>query len=278
MSIEDFSAAIKPKVQGSWNLHKHLPRNLDFFVLLSSVAGLTGSRGQSNYAAGCTYQDALARHRVSQGYKCISLDLGSILSVGYAAEKDLTETLEANGFVGLRKNELFALLDYCCNPSLPLQTTQTCQIVTGISGIETLSAAKLEQVYWAKKPLFSIVKQNRIAESFRDSDSSNSADYSSLLKNTGSQLAIEEIFVEALKTKIASSLSVPKEDIDADKAIYTFGIDSLVALEVRYWFMKEMKADVAIFDIMQNRSLVALAQFAAGKSEYCRQFNEESAI
>lgn len=268
MSRENFDDTIKPKVQGSWNLHKHLPQHLDFFVLLSSVAGVTGSRGQSNYAAGNTYQDALARHRVSLGEKCISLDLGPILSIGFAAEVDMTEALEADGFVGIRKSELFALLDYCCDPSLPLCTAQNCQIVTGISGIESLKADKLERAYWAKKPLFSILKQKRDVETSTSGNAGGTVDYAHLLTSAESQAAAEDIVVEALKSKLSNSLSVPKEDIDAEKAIYSFGIDSLVALEVRYWFMKEMKANIPIFDIMQNQSLLALGQFAAGKSEY----------
>jgi hypothetical protein len=51
----------------AWNLHHCLPRDMDFFILLSSVAGLVGNRGQANYAAGNTFQDALASHRVSLG-------------------------------------------------------------------------------------------------------------------------------------------------------------------------------------------------------------------
>lgn len=268
MSIEDFNAAIKPKVQGSWNLHKYLPQHLDFFVLLSSVASVTGSRGQSNYAAGNTYQDALARHRVSLGERCISLNLGPVLSIGFAAEVDLTETLEADGFVSIRKSELFALLDYCCNPSLPLCTAQNCQIVTGIGGIESSKADKPDRAYWAKRPLFSILRQNGEVERLTNGNVGDTVDYASLLASAESQTAAEDIVVEALKAKLSNSLSIPKEDVDAEKAIYAFGIDSLVALEVRYWFMKEMKANVAIFDIMQNQSLLALGQYAAGKSEY----------
>ena len=268
MSKEDFNAAIKPKVQGSWNLHKHLPRALDFFVLFSSVASVTGSRGQSNYSAGNTYQDALARHRVSLGEKCISLNLGPVLSIGYAAEVDMTETLEADGFVSIRKSELFVLLDYCCNPSLPLCTARNCQIVTGVSGIESLKANKPERPYWANRPLFSILKQKGAVETSTNGNAGDAVDYASLLASAKSQTAAEDIVVDALKAKLSNSLSIPKEDVDAEKAIYTFGIDSLVALEVRYWFMKEMKANIAIFDIMQNQSLLTLGQYAAGKSEY----------
>ena len=50
--------AIRPKVNGSWNLHQYLPKDLDFFVMLSSSAGIAGARGQGNYAAG-VYNDSL---------------------------------------------------------------------------------------------------------------------------------------------------------------------------------------------------------------------------
>lgn len=52
MTHEQFQGVIGPKVQGSWNLHNLLPKDMDFFILLSSSAGIAGSRGQGNYAAG----------------------------------------------------------------------------------------------------------------------------------------------------------------------------------------------------------------------------------
>lgn len=52
MTIEDYRAAVRPKVQGTQHLHELMPKNLDFFICLSSVGGIVGSRGQGNYNAG----------------------------------------------------------------------------------------------------------------------------------------------------------------------------------------------------------------------------------
>lgn len=52
MTHEQYIGAVRPKVQGTWNLHQYLPKDMDFFVLLSSSAGIAGSRGQGNYSAG----------------------------------------------------------------------------------------------------------------------------------------------------------------------------------------------------------------------------------
>lgn len=53
-----------PKVRGTLNLDaatRHL--DLEFFALFSSVAGVYGSPGQSDYSAANAFLDAFARHR-----------------------------------------------------------------------------------------------------------------------------------------------------------------------------------------------------------------------
>ena len=52
MTYEAWRNTIDPKVQGTWNLHDAMPKDMDFFVCLSSIAGCAGSRGQGNHAAG----------------------------------------------------------------------------------------------------------------------------------------------------------------------------------------------------------------------------------
>lgn len=268
MSLSDFNKAIKPKVQGSWNLHQALSKDLDFFLLLSSITGVTGSRGQRNYACGNTFQNALARHRVSLNQKAISLDLGSILSIGFAAEKDLSAALEKDGFQGIKKAELFALLDYCCDPALPVQTAWGSQIITGLGGIEKMEKERLMDMYWTRKPLFGVLRQKNRGNASASANSSSAVDYEHLLKTAPSQQVAETVVVDALKQKLAAGLSIPVEDIDPDKAAHSFGIDSLLALDLRYWFQNVMGADVTIFDIMQSSSVRVLAGVAAGRSEY----------
>lgn len=267
---------MRPKVHGSWNLHNLLPQDLDFFLLLSSVSGITGSRGQTNYAAGNTFLDALAKYRVAQGQRCISLDLGSILDIGIAAEHDLTESLEKDGFRGIKETELLALLDHCCDPSLPLPSKpEQSQIVTGLSGINGLDAHRLSQVYWAGKPLFSTIRaaSTTSTTSYNDSKISNAnknlqgPNFAELLKTAHSLVAAQAILIEALQQKLAGSLNIPLDDIDPERAIPTFGIDSLVALEIRYWFTKEVGVQVGVIDIMQSPSVRTLARKAVERSE-----------
>lgn len=266
MSLENFKAALTPKVRGSWNLHIHLPENMDFFILLSSTAGVIGSAGQSNYAAGNTYQDLLARHRVSLGRKCFALDLGLVLSVGYAAEiSGMTDSLKKKGHSGIREIELHAMLDYLCDPSLKVPSPFDTQIVTGLDKILTMGKEAVDQPYWMRKPLF----RNLVLIGGDTQGSEPSVNYETLLRSvTGSQAEVGNVIGRSLIQKLARLLSIPEADIDSAKPVYSYGVDSLVAVEIRYWLMKELKTDVSIFRIMSNDSLDLLSFWIAGQSDF----------
>jgi NADP-dependent 3-hydroxy acid dehydrogenase YdfG len=86
MTFEQWTQSLAPKVQGSWNLHRYLPADMDFFVMLSFMAGIIGNPGQANYSAAGTYQDALSRHRRAHGRASKVADLDIVSDVDYIAE------------------------------------------------------------------------------------------------------------------------------------------------------------------------------------------------
>ncbi|KAJ8106568.1 hypothetical protein ONZ43_g7025 [Nemania bipapillata] len=76
MSYTQWCRAIEPKTRGSRNLLANLwPGDKPFFILLSSITGVIGNTAQANYAAGNTFEDALAHHaRTHLGINATSLD------------------------------------------------------------------------------------------------------------------------------------------------------------------------------------------------------------
>lgn len=276
MTADQLSAALQPKVQGSWNLHSLLPRELDFFILLSSYAGVIGSVGQSNYAAGNTYQDALARYRIAHGEKAIAIDLGAVESAGFLFEHpELASFLDSTGHVGMSEAELLALIEYYCNPNLPVPSPLKAQVVTCLQLPSTLRAKDLVDFSWLAKPMFSQLHQiDAQADSAADAGASKSSDLAAKLeyslRGAESLSDAADVICEALKTKLGRILGIDRDNVDATKPTHSYGVDSLVAVELRNWFKKAVSADVAVFDILGNESMAVLAAGVAEKSEFVK--------
>lgn len=267
MTVTDFQAVLQPKVQGSWNLHVHLPKAMDFFILLSSTGGVIGNRGQSNYSAANTYQDALARHRVSKGEKCVSLNLGLMLEVGFAAERqNLMDRLRGAGHEGISQAEFLAMLDYFCNPALALLPPSRAQIVTGAGISAAQKAKRLAETFWMSRPLFRGLKQMDKMNLSLDDISKATTDYAAMLRSADSQAAAEAIIAQAVARKLSIALCMPEEDVEVDKPPHAYGVDSLVAVELRHWLAREFNAEVPIFDILGSESIFNLGVLVAEKS------------
>ena len=277
MPFETFTKAIDPKVAGSWNLHQLLPKDLDFFILLSSVSGVAGYINQANYAAGNTYQDAIARHRVANGQKAVSLDLGVIENVGYVAERPgMRESVKMHGILPFGDTELLALLDHYCDPNLGVLSPSTCQVITGLDVPASLAARGQDPAYWMSKTQFGHLRQLRstnipatTTSTTTDPDNNNKIPTSALLTASVSTTEAASIVSTSLTAKLSTVLSMPIENIDPNRPPHSVGVDSLIALELRNWFAKEIGAEVSVFEILGNESVLDLGSKAAGRSGYC---------
>lgn len=285
MTFEQWEASIQPKVQGSWNLHNLLPTGMNFFILLSSVSGVIGSGGQTNYAAGNTYMDALAHFRISRGEKAVSLDLGWMKSEGVVAEsKFLQKGLAAAGFLmPIGQEEFFALLDHYCDPALELLTSLTCQTVVGLETRAAVHAKGIDDPLWMQRPMFRVMYHQpglyeAAAASSSDGEVGNNAiDYAAAFTRAHSLTEAGARVADGLVAKLARALAVPPDDIDPSKPLHAYGVDSLLAVELRNWFSEKINADVAVFDVMGSTSITALGVTVAAKSLF-RQASWETDV
>ena len=272
MTFSDWTTTIRSKVHSSCNLHVLLPRNLDFFVMLSSLAGVAGSPGQANYAAGNTYQAALAHHRVLAGEKATAIDLGWMGSVGVIAENEKYRRgkEDAADMAQIEEAEFHALLDHYCDPNLELTSPPKTQPMVGLVTPAQFRTIGLEAPYWMQRPVFAPLAQMGLVgltSSDPDVRTSEAVDYMAEILGAQSLTEAGAVVVSGLVRKLCKVLSAASaEEIDVGKPLHSYGVDSLLAVELRNWFAKEFKADVAIFDIMGAENIAKVGDLVAERS------------
>lgn len=74
------------------------------------------------------------------------------------------------------------------------------------------------------------------------------------------------MITRALARRLARALAVPVEDIDVHKPPFAFGVESLVAVELFFWFSNEVRASISVIQILGDYTLAQLAALAAAVS------------
>lgn len=270
MTYSQWEAALKPKVAGTWNLHSVFKDSLDFFVLLSSATGVVGSRGQGNYAAGSTFQDAFARYRASLKVPVRTIDLSSVASEGYAAEnKAAAAHARKQGFSTMKLESLFSLLNHAILYPVP-EDISGAQVVIGIARADPASSSTDEASLQRADPLFSHtwIKQSSNAVSGTPTHKLDlRVTLSSVTSSSDAIAAVQSAVVK----KLSQLLAMPEEDIHADQSVSSYGADSLVAVELRNWVSKQLEAHVQIFELMSGQAIEVLAKMFAKRSRLVPQ-------
>ncbi|GFF95380.1 hypothetical protein CNMCM8927_008449 [Aspergillus lentulus] len=266
MTPDEFRQPIAPKVAGTWNLHQaslEQSTSLDFFTLLSSVSGLVGQLGQANYAAGNTFLDSFAAYRLQQGLPACSINLGPIDDVGYLANDEqgtmLNRVFETRGWTPIHE----ALLHQILRISILQQThrlnqSHTGQLVTAIVPGET----PFEPVH-----RFSALAGLNTAKTGGGVDAESKSKLMLLKKgSTGDtdHAILLAAAVELVNPVLMRSLGVG-EALDPTRPLSNYGVDSLVAVELRNWVRQQLEIEVSALEIVGARTLTALCETLLGK-------------
>ncbi|KAK0633152.1 hypothetical protein B0T14DRAFT_560771 [Immersiella caudata] len=154
MTYPDWALASRVKTIGSYNLHRLLPQShLDFFLFLSSAAGVIGNRGQSNYAAGNAFQDALARYRSARGQRTVSLDLGPIIGAGMV-DQEMMDLLRSVGYFGIRFADMLFMVERAIAGFATGDKPLPPQVVMGVGTGGLIRQTCPADPFWAETALF----------------------------------------------------------------------------------------------------------------------------
>lgn len=257
----------------SWNLHCALPQHgLDFFLMTSSIMGILGSVSLAAYNAGNTFQDALARYRTARGQRAAALNLGAVPDAGYltehASERDrrlLLPDAHDDKYAVNPVAEVCALLDVFCDPATPLAASPaSCQVVIGIrppSRWKQQAAtvpATMNQPFWGHMHHIPALALSSAAggdggpahNGLQPSGSVVVVDLAQRVAGAPSLADAAERAAEALAQRVSAQLNTPLDRLDAHRPMYSYGLDSLTAVDLRNWVARVFGADVPTFDIL----------------------------
>ncbi len=212
---EQFVRVLQPKTRGAWNLHvqtRHLA--LDFFLLCSSMASVTGSPGQSNYSAANAFLDGLAWYRRERGLPALSINWGQWDGVGLSAQGDARNRWQLEGFGKLTVAQAISHLN-------ALIRSTAVQV-----GVSTIEFSRLPGLF-QRLPLLRAFDRPKAepeqgSQLFRDRLDAAPA---------GRRRALLDKFVQE---NVAAVLGVEARELTDRRAGFSsLGMDSLATLELR---------------------------------------------
>ncbi|GAA2256041.1 hypothetical protein GCM10010232_51860 [Streptomyces amakusaensis] len=218
MDRETFDAAHDPKAVGSLLLHRHLRGEpLEHFVLFSSIASLLTTAGQTNYAAGNAFLDALAHHRRAEGLPALSLDWGP-WATGMIEELGLVEHYLVNrGMSSLAPDTGMAVLER----------------VIGQDRAQLLIATVVDWpvfLDWYASPPPLVSELAAAAPQSRTAGGDGLAD---AFRAAGSEEERRSLVAERFTALVASVLRTRADQVDPATGLGVLGLDSLLAMELR---------------------------------------------
>ena len=113
MDLPTFYQVMRNKALAAWHLHELTKdRELEQFVMYSSVANLVGNSRQAAYSAANGFLNGLAHHRRALGLCGTSVNWGVIGDVGVVAhDEKLEQYLRYTGMRGLDSREALNVLE-----------------------------------------------------------------------------------------------------------------------------------------------------------------------
>lgn len=268
MIFEDYEAVIGSKVAGTRNIHNALSSTpLDFFIALSSAAGIVGNRGQAAYAAANTFLDAFCRYRQKLGMPASSIDLTAVNDVGYLADSGADrqdEVLKNLGGESMNEDEVLALIGAAVMDSSRSDNNND-KNGEGIFPGHCLTGLHLGEdpqklPYYAADAKFNHLREAMLAlHGSSGAVSGAQVSISTALSRVKTPEEAVEIITVGLTGKLSSILMIPTDELDASTPITKYGLDSLNAIELRNWITKDLGVNLQVLQLLTSGSLANLA-------------------
>ncbi|KAI1422845.1 hypothetical protein F5Y12DRAFT_786475 [Xylaria sp. FL1777] len=251
MSLDSLLKVTRPKVLGSIHmdeLFQDRDRDLEFFIFFSSGGSIIGNPGQGNYAAGNLFMSSLAERRRRRGLAASVMHVGPIYGVGYlnnlGLDTDFHVTSKRKSMAPISERDFCQHFAEAIIAGRPGSQSSCSEITSGLTRVESphesgpfLSHIVIEQIHTAvdtttklKAPLKSQLMEARGLEQL--------------------EMIVREALLSKLSVLFQMELSTLNHPQSSTMRLDEMGTDSLMALDIRSWFAKELQVNIPVLKIL----------------------------
>ena len=240
---------------------------LEFFLMTSSVSGSIGTATEGNYCAGNHFLDNFAKYRRNLGLPATSIGLGMISEVGYLHEHpEIEALLLRKGIRPLNEDEMLDVFDAVLSQTQSLSDDRNhyadAHLLTGLES--TGLQAQRDQGFDGYRQVIDDPRASVLLQSFNAS--SPQFTYSG---STGKGLSgkIKEVVQsggdlrktlhDVIAEKMSNLILLPADDINPETFLSTFGMDSMLAAELRTYIYQASAVDVPFQTLMGNTTSIS---------------------
>lgn len=272
MSHEQFQRVAAPKVLGTQHLDDLFgDEPLDFFIVTTSITAVIGWSGQSNYSAANEFMTSLVRNRRDRrGLAGSAINIPAVKGVGYAAQEENGfdfEYFDSLGYINVSEEDLHVLCAEAVLSGRPGSSASP-QVVMGVNYVDADLDVKDAHRRDAKFSHF--IRPEDVA-AYNDGQAGQSNNKSGVRIKTQLQDAknredarviTTDGFIAHLKRILRMSAD---EKVEESATLVELGVDSLAAVEIRGWFLKEVEVDVPTLSILGGGPISKLVDAAMEK-------------
>lgn len=252
-----------PKIEGSVLLDElFYDTPLDFFILFTSTSHVVGNGGQSAYVMANQFMAALAAQRRDvRGVAGSDMAIGFVYGLGYfehATHLDIDHFLRLN-YRGISEPDLHQLFAETVLAGRPSEKGKgISEVATGVSPFRDEPRTHIQL---RTNPRFShFLLHDTGAGGLHRGGSGGSGKTErprARLAAAKSRLEAQAILREAFVDWFKRILIIPEgESMDEKLTFVEQGVDSIMAVEVRTWFLQELDVDLPVLKILGAGSTV----------------------
>lgn len=185
--------------------------------------------------------------------------------IGFISEQGKVPEIVRAGAPELSSSHFFAVMEAALADQVGTQP------VLGLASGGLVKANGFDDPYWFSDARFGPLRAYDVQKLDISQDRATAVgaiDLATVLGSAQDMQDAKAAVCTALLAKLAKSLMMELEDLDSGRPINTYGVDSLVAVDIRAWALKEAQSVILVSDILKSVPILELAGIVAKKSNF----------